>query len=103
MRPLFAAAALVAFTGSAFALPGGQDAGNSSPAHSATAAHVTEGAIAAGGTAAGVAGLSSLFSDKGAPVNVAHAPEMSSSGSIGGLTLLIGGLLIANSRRRARE
>ena len=95
--PIFAVTAMVIFTGNAFASPAGD--GNST--HSATAARVTGETLLAGGTAVGITALFKGESDKS--VKIAHAPEMSSSGSIGGLTLMIGGFLIASGRRRVRE
>lgn len=110
--PIFAVTAMIIFTGNAFASPaptGSQYAGDgsssgsyrSSSTHSGTAARVTGETLLAGGTAFGISAMFKGESDKS--VKIAHAPEMSSSGSIGGLTLMIGGLLIASGRRRVRE
>ena len=106
--PLTAVALMLA-TGTALAAPAnGADSDSSytsSYGHAGAGAHTVAGVAIAGGAAAGVAGLTHLFSDSnsGMHVNLAHAPEISSTGSVGGLVLLLGGLLVFRGRQRVRS
>lgn len=72
--------------------------------------HGTGGFLTAAGISGGVAILADLFKDtsKGVHVNVpqpsspTRAPEISTSGEVSGLVLLLGGALILREKQRAR-
>ncbi len=68
-------------------------------------AKAASGVVVAGAGAGAVAAVANIFSNstKGHSYAVASAPEISTSGTMAGLVLLVGGVLVAQGRQRKQN